>query len=114
MSDSQEQIIEAFAEAVALGADFIFSSGGTGFTASDVTPEATKFFIQREAASLTALIQAESLKITPMACLSRGICGIHERTLIVNAPGKPKAVKEVWDILTCKGVLFHALSQLSQ
>jgi len=77
-----------------VGLDLIITSGGTGFGPRDVTPEATKAVIEREAPGLAEAMRAEGLKATPHAMLSRAVCGIRGRTLIVNLPGSPKAVRE--------------------
>jgi len=90
--------------------NLILTSGGTGFSPRDITPEATLQVIEKRADSLTQLLQQESLKITPMACLSRAVCGVRGNTLIINLPGKPKAVRENWTILMNKNVLLHALA----
>ena len=74
--------------------DLILSTGGTGFTPRDVTPEATRQVIQREAPGLAEAMRLASLKVTPFAMLSRAVAGIRGRTLIVNLPGSPKAVRE--------------------
>lgn len=72
----------------------IITVGGTGFSPRDVTPEATLGVIEREARGIPELMRAESMKITPRACLSRGVAGILGRTLIINLPGSEKAAKE--------------------
>jgi len=77
-----------------VGLDLIVTTGGTGFGPRDVTPEATKAVIEREAPGLAEAMRAEGLKVTPHAMLSRAVCGIRGRTLIVNLPGSPKAVRE--------------------
>ncbi len=77
-----------------VGLDLIITTGGTGFGPRDVTPEATKAVIEREAPGLAEAMRAEGLKVTPHAMLSRSVCGIRGRTLIVNLPGSPKAVRE--------------------
>jgi len=77
-----------------VGLDLIVTTGGTGFGPRDVTPEATKAVIEREAPGLAEAMRAEGLKATPHAMLSRAVCGIRGRTLIVNLPGSPKAVRE--------------------
>ncbi|HIC94385.1 MAG TPA: molybdopterin adenylyltransferase [Anaerolineae bacterium] len=77
-----------------VGLDLIITTGGTGFGPRDVTPEATKAVIEREAPGLAEAMRAEGLKATPHAMLSRAVCGIRGRTLIVNLPGSPKAVRE--------------------
>jgi molybdopterin adenylyltransferase len=87
----------------------ILTSGGTGFAQRDVTPEATKLVIDRYAESLFQYMIGEAVKIVPTACLSRGIIGMKGKTMIVNLPGKPKAVKENMDILMKNNILTHAL-----
>lgn len=74
--------------------NLILTTGGTGFSLRDVTPEATKNVITREAYGISEAIRYYSLKITPRAMLSRGVSGIRGESLIVNMPGSPKAVKE--------------------
>jgi gephyrin len=91
--------------------DLILTSGGTGFAPRDVTPEATLKVIDREAPGIAEAIRLESLKITQHAMLSRARAGIRGKTLIINLPGSPKAVKESLDILL--PVLPHALSLLA-
>ncbi len=85
-------------------ADIIFTTGGTGFSPRDVTPEATLSVIQKEAPGLAEAMRQESLKVTPHAMLSRAIAGIRGSALIVNLPGSPKAVRE------CLKVILPALS----
>ncbi len=75
-------------------ADLIITTGGTGLSPKDVTPEATLSVIDRAAPGFSEAIRAESLKITPKAMLSRAVSGIRGQTLIINLPGSPKAVKE--------------------
>ncbi|MBN1314173.1 MAG: molybdopterin adenylyltransferase [Anaerolineales bacterium] len=74
--------------------DLILTTGGTGFTPRDVTPEATKEVIEREAPGLAEAMRLASLRVTPHAMLSRAIAGIRGQTLIINFPGSPKAVRE--------------------
>jgi molybdopterin adenylyltransferase len=76
------------------GLDLILTTGGTGFALRDVTPEATRAVIQREAPGLAVAMLQASLTVTPHAMLSRAVAGIRGRTLIVNLPGSPKAAKE--------------------
>jgi len=92
-------------------ANLIVTTGGTGLGPRDNTPEATLKVIEREAPGLSEAIRAESLKITPMAMISRGVCGVRGRTLIVNLPGSPKAVKESFAVI--KPVLMHAADLLA-
>lgn len=76
------------------GADLVLTTGGTGFSPRDVTPEATRDVIEREVPGLPEAMRAASLKITPQAMLSRAVAGIRGKTLIVNLPGSPKGVRE--------------------
>ncbi|QZY54044.1 MogA/MoaB family molybdenum cofactor biosynthesis protein [Crassaminicella profunda] len=78
-----------------LKVNLILTTGGTGFSKRDVTPEATKKVIEREANGIAEAIRYYSLQITPRAMLSRGVSGIRGETLIINLPGSPKAVKEI-------------------
>ncbi|CAK9826558.1 Molybdenum cofactor synthesis protein cinnamon [Anthophora retusa] len=79
--------------------DVILTIGGTGFSKRDVTPEATKQVIQKEAPGIATAMLMSSLKITPMAILSRAVCGIRDKTLIINLPGSPKAAKECLSVI---------------
>jgi molybdopterin adenylyltransferase len=92
------------------GANLIFTSGGTGFSPRDVTPEATRRVIEREAPGIAEALRAESLRITQHAMLSRGIAGMRGQTLIINLPGNPKAIRENMPVLL--PVLPHALELL--
>jgi molybdenum cofactor synthesis domain-containing protein len=91
--------------------NLIITTGGTGLGTRDNTPEATLRVIEREAPGIAEAIRAESLKVTPMAMLSRGVCGVRSGTLIVNLPGSPKAVKESFAVIA--PVLPHALDLLA-
>lgn len=90
--------------------DLILTTGGTGFAPRDVTPEATRAVIDREAPGLAEAMRAESLKVTKHAMLSRAVCGMRGRTLIINLPGSPKAAQE--NLETLAPVLPHALELL--
>ncbi|SHH16872.1 MogA/MoaB family molybdenum cofactor biosynthesis protein [Tepidibacter thalassicus] len=77
-----------------LGVDLILTTGGTGFSERDVTPEATLKAVNRLALGISEAMRYYSLSITKRAMLSRGISGIRNKTLIINLPGSPKAVRE--------------------
>jgi molybdopterin adenylyltransferase len=93
-----------------LGLDLILTTGGTGFAPRDVTPEATRKVIQREAPGLAEAMRSASLRLTPHAMLSRAVAGIRGHTLIINLPGSPKAAAE--NLATVLPALPHALELL--
>jgi molybdenum cofactor synthesis domain-containing protein len=88
----------------------ILTTGGTGLTPDDVTPEATRSVIEREAPGLAEAMRAESLKHTPMGMLSRGVSGIAGNALIINFPGSPKAIRQLFGVI--EPVLEHAVATL--
>jgi molybdenum cofactor synthesis domain-containing protein len=92
--------------------DVVLTTGGTGFSPRDVTPEATMAVIDREAPGLPEVMRAVSLKVTPHAMLSRSMAGIRGRTLIVNLPGSPKGALENFQVIL--PVLPHAAQLLSE
>ncbi len=93
-------------------ARFVFTTGGTGMTPDDLTPEATADVIQREAPGYAETIRAESRGHTPLGILTRGVAGIRGRTLIVNFPGNPKAVRQSWPVV--EPTLRHAAETLTR
>lgn len=91
--------------------NLILTTGGTGFSPRDNTPEATRAVIERDAPGLAEAMRAETLKQTPTAMISRGVCGIRAGTLIINFPGAPKAVSECFAVV--RPVLGHAVTLLA-
>lgn len=93
-------LIEArLRELVADDVRFVFTTGGTGLTPDDVTPEATRAVIEREAPAFQQAMLIEGLRHQPMALLTRGVSGVAGRTLIVNFPGSPKAIDQLFPVL---------------
>ena len=92
------------------GIALVVTTGGTGFSPRDVTPEATLSVISRRAAGLPEAMRAESMKITPKGCLSRSAAGIRGRSLIVNLPGSRKASQE--NLLAVIDPIAHGLEML--
>jgi molybdenum cofactor synthesis domain-containing protein len=109
--DSFDRIANVLRMWAAAGVNLVLTSGGTGFSPRDITPEATRSVIEREAPGIAEALRAESMKVTRHAMLSRGIAGLRGKTLIINLPGSPKAVRESLQILL--PVLPHALALLT-
>ena len=108
--------LDPLAEMMRLYADrndvnLVITTGGTGFGPRDNTPEATLKVIEREAPGLAEAMRIQTLKNTPMAMISRGVCGIRSGALIINLPGSPTAVRESFEVI--KPVLNHAISLLA-
>ena len=93
-------------------ANLIVTTGGTGLGPRDVTPEATRDVIEREAPGLAELMRAESMKITPLGALSRSVCGARGRTLIVNLPGSVRGARE--NLQAVARLLRHAIDLLCE
>lgn len=103
LPDIKKLIVDKLTELADVGVGLVLTTGGTGFSVRDVTPEATQAVCTRMAPGLAEAMRAESLKVTGRAMLSRAVAGICKRTLIVNLPGSPKAVTE------CLGVVLPQL-----
>jgi molybdenum cofactor synthesis domain-containing protein len=91
---------------------FIFTTGGTGLTPDDVTPEATLDVVDRLAPGFAETIRAESRRHTPLGILTRGVSGVRGRTLIVNFPGSPRGVRQSWSVV--EPTLKHAAETLER
>jgi len=92
--DEADQIRKILIELSDEGIELLLTTGGTGFAPRDVTPEATKEVIEREAPGFAEAMRMKSLEITPHAMLSRAVSGIRKRSLIINLPGSPKGARE--------------------
>src|SRR5689334_15481530 len=108
LSDDLDELVQTLkACAEREDVNLIITTGGTGLGPRDNTPEATREVIEREAPGIAEAIRAESLKVTPMAMISRAVCGVRNATLIINLPGSPKAVRESFAVI--EPVLSHAV-----
>ncbi len=111
LPDERDQIAARLRHFADTGvANLIVTTGGTGFSSRDITPEATRDVIEREAPGLAELMRVESLKLTPLAALSRSVCGIRGRALIVNLPGSVRGARE--NLAAIARTLPHAISLL--
>ncbi len=106
--DEPARILSALREAD--GADFIITTGGTGISPRDVTPEVTRRFCEKELPGISELLRAESYRETPAAMLSRGYAGMKGSTIVVNLPGSLKAVR--LGVKTLLPVMEHAVRML--
>jgi molybdopterin adenylyltransferase len=112
LPDDEEKILEEMVYmADELKVDLILTTGGTGFSKRDVTPEATQRACNRMANGIAEAIRYYSLSITPRAMLSRAVSGIRGETLIINLPGSPKAVRESLEYIVDS--LYHGLEILT-
>jgi len=91
---------------------FVFTTGGTGLTLDDVTPEATRDVLVRDAPGYAEAIRADARGHTPLGILTRGVSGVRGRTLIVNFPGNPKAIEQSWPVV--EPTLEHAAATLER
>lgn len=107
VADEWAAIVAAL-QSMAGQADVVLTTGGTGLGPRDVTPEATREVMDREAPGIAEALRHASLAVTPFAMLSRATAGLAGRTLLVNLPGSPKAVREEWEVLA--PVLGHAVA----
>ena len=112
VADDRDAIEAALRQQVRAGTPLILTTGGTGLTPDDVTPEATRAVIDRDAPGFAEAMRAESLRHTPMGILSRGVSGIAHRSLIINFPGNPKAIRELFGVIS--PVLEHAVATLQR
>ncbi len=109
--DDVERVATAIIGAVRAGANVVLTTGGTGLSPNDVTPEATRRVIDREVPGIAEALRARSLEKTAHGMLSRGVAGAVGAALIVNLPGSPRAVRESLDVLL--PVLPHAVELLA-
>ena len=113
VADDRESIVAALKRLVDHeGVRFVFTTGGTGLTLDDVTPEATRAVIEREAPGYAEAIRMDAREHTPLGLLTRGVSGVRGRTLIVNLPGNPKAIEQSWPII--EPTLEHAAKLLER
>ncbi len=112
VSDDEAAIVAALRRHIAAGVELILTTGGTGLTPDDVTPEATRAVIERDAPGFAEAMRAESIRHTPMGMLSRGVAGTAGRTLIINFPGSPKAIGELFPLIA--PTLVHAVATLGR
>jgi len=112
VTDDREAIERALRAHARSDVPLIFTTGGTGLTPDDVTPEATTAVIDREAPGFAEAMRAESLRHTPLGILTRGVSGIAGRTLIINFPGNPKAIRELFPVIA--PTLEHVVATLQR
>jgi molybdopterin adenylyltransferase len=112
VSDDEQEIEEALRRQIEADIDLVFTTGGTGLTPDDVTPEATRAVIERDAPGFAEAMRAESLRYTPMGIVSRGVSGIAGRTLIINFPGSPISIGQLFGVIA--PTLKHVVATLNR
>jgi molybdenum cofactor synthesis domain-containing protein len=112
VADDRAAIEDWLRRQSAAGASLIFTTGGTGLTDDDVTPEATEAVIDRAAPGFAEAMRAEAVRHTPMGILTRGVSGIAGRSLIINFPGNPKAIGELFPVIA--PTLEHVVATLQR
>jgi molybdopterin adenylyltransferase len=112
VADDRAEIERWLRAQVTAGASLIFTTGGTGLTDDDLTPEATRAVIERDAPGFAEALRAEAVRHTPMGILTRGVSGIAGRSLIVNFPGNPRAIGELFG--TIAPTLEHVVATLDR
>jgi molybdopterin adenylyltransferase len=110
VSDEADEIAAAIEE-LAAGAQVVLTTGGTGLAPRDLTPEATRTVLQREAPGIAEALRADSIAKTPHGLLTRGVAGVVGRTLVVNLPGSVGGCRDGYDVL--RPALAHAIELLA-
>ena len=112
LPDDRTAIEDWLRRQAAAGVSLIFTTGGTGLTDDDVTPEATQAVIERPAPGFAEAMRAEAIRHTPMGILTRGVSGIVGRSLVINFPGNPKAIGELFPVIA--PTLQHVVATLQR